>query len=71
MSYDMFDHPGHLVGLIFVLMFGFLTPVMIYGWMQYEEVLYDMSCKEIKFALQNKEPETQMIWHYNDRCLND
>lgn len=40
-----------------------------YNWYQYEEVYLSLSCDDLKYSIENKKPDTQMIWHYKDRCL--
>ena len=58
--------------VLFVILGSFLIPagIMIYfDWSVSEQVLNSMTCEELLFSIKNKEHESQMIWHYNDRCL--
>ena len=63
------------IKLQFVLIFVFVPLILCvsifiyYDWFVSEQVLNSLTCEELSYSIKNKEPESQMIWHYNDRCI--
>lgn len=59
--------------VLFLILFGILIllliPVIYWGWSMDEAVNLSFTCEELSYAIKNMEADTQIRFHYKDRCL--
>jgi len=55
--------------VVFGVLFITVSPIFYFMWWNDEQVYLSMTCPEIEYAIKNTEIDSQLMWHYRDRCL--
>jgi hypothetical protein len=58
-----------VVAMIFLWATVGIAVLAYHSWFNAEQVYLSFTCADLSFTIQNQDADTQLLWHYKDRCL--